>query len=51
MRIFILGLSLFLISCGESREVREEKARHQSETGERINQSHKNTESLFKEIE
>jgi hypothetical protein len=51
MKIYILALILLLCSCAESKEIREERARHQEQTGERINQSQKNTDSLFKEIE
>ncbi len=45
----ILILSLILSSCYQ-KSIAEEKARHQAQSGERLNESQKNTDPLFKEI-
>lgn len=47
---YILILTLFLLACSSKAE-QEAKARHQAETGARLNESQKNTESLFKEMD
>ena len=49
--IFLILLSLAFSSCSANKEIAKQKAQHQAETGDRINKSQKNTESLFKEIE
>jgi hypothetical protein len=48
-KFLILALTLFLFSCASKTEM-EQKARHQSETGARINDAQKDTDSLFQEM-
>jgi hypothetical protein len=54
MKKIILLISLFSIfSCANRQEIEAKaaaKARYQAETGQRINEASKNTESLFDEI-
>ena len=42
---------LAISSCSSGKGVAEAKARHQAGSGDRINQSQKNSEGLFKDIE
>ena len=49
-KFLILALTLFLFSCSSKIE-QEKKAKHQAETGARINDAQKNTDSLFKEMQ
>jgi hypothetical protein len=51
MKNFILLISLiFLASCSGQKAL-EAKARHQAQTGDRLNQSQQNTENLFDELD
>ncbi|MFT5703121.1 MAG: putative lipoprotein YajG [Rickettsiales bacterium] len=50
MKKIIILVSIFLLSsCINQKEI-EAKARYQAETGSRINEASKNTESLFDEM-
>jgi hypothetical protein len=51
MKNFIsLILFIFLASCANQKAL-EAKAKHQAESGNRLNQSQQNTESLFDELD
>ena len=50
-KLIILSFLITTISCSSNEKALEAKAKHQSETGSRLNESQKNTDSLFKDLE
>ena len=48
---FVLAVAITTVSCSYSKESMERRAKHQARTGERINESQRNTDSLFDEME
>lgn len=49
-KIILLISCLIIVSCA-NEEALEAKAKHQAETGNRLNQSQKNTQNLFDEMD
>ena len=54
MKKLIILISLIsLFACGNQKEMEaraNQKARHQAETGDRVNEAQKNTDGLFDEL-
>lgn len=50
-KLIILSFLIALASCISNEKVLEAKAKHQSESGNRLNESQKNTDGLFKDLE
>ena len=51
LSLLLLSLLSFTTSCSSYGENFEKQTNYQSQTGERINQSQKNTNPLFDELE
>ena len=50
-KLIILSLLITAISCSANEKALQAKAKHQSESGNRLNESQKNTDGLFKDLE
>ncbi len=50
-KLIILSFLITTISCSSNEKASASKAKHQSETGSRLNESQKNTDSLFKDLD
>ena len=50
-KLIILSFLISLVSCSSKEKALEAKVRHQNETGSRLNESQKNTDGLFKDLE
>lgn len=51
MKKIILLISFVMIASCSNQKALEAKAKHQAETGNRLNQSQKNTDKLFDEMD
>jgi len=49
--IILLFLITTTTACSSNEKALEAKAKHQAETGNRLNESQKNTDGLFKNLE
>lgn len=50
-KLIILSFLITLVSCSSNEKALEAKTKHQRETGNRLNESQKNTDGLFKDLE